>query len=205
MKHLKLSLIVLGGILLILGGCQKEEPQGLDTTYFPFGLGYEWCFERHHVGFDSWEEWDYYDTAIVKVADSFWIEDTLFFKIDSPGLYDIMYYDKMYLAKLYGEKIRVFGYPYPGDTIALIPTEQKTGEFPYDFFEISYNEDTLHLYSCYDWGEIGISESGVSSTSRVRGIGVIKQILNWNDYDAAKDNCSDRLLYFYNGRDTVWP
>jgi hypothetical protein len=206
MKHVKLGVILLGIALIILGCEKPEEAQNLDldTTYFPFGRGYEWCYERHREGFDSWEEWNYYDTSIVKVTDSFWTEDTLFFKIDGPGLYDIKYYVAGFLAKIYNGKIRVFGYPYPGDTIALIPAEQEKGEFPEEFFEVSYNEDTLYLYSSYDWGDIGISESGVSSSSRVRGIGVVKQILNWNDYDAAENNRSCRLLYFYNGQDTVY-
>ncbi len=54
---------------------KPEEPQGLDldTTYFPFGLGYKWCYESNNGGV--------YDTFTVEVTDSSWIADTLVFQL----------------------------------------------------------------------------------------------------------------------------
>ena len=55
----------------------------LDTTYFPFGLGREWRYERHHYGYDSLDTWDYYDTLTIRVTDSIWIDGVLHITLDT--------------------------------------------------------------------------------------------------------------------------
>lgn len=55
----------------------------LDTTYFPFCLGREWLYERHHYGYDSLGTWDYYDTLPIRVTDSSWIDGVLHISLDT--------------------------------------------------------------------------------------------------------------------------
>lgn len=55
----------------------------LDTTYFPFGLGYEWMYERHHYGYDTLSTWDYRDTLIIRVTDSAWDDGILHITLDT--------------------------------------------------------------------------------------------------------------------------
>ncbi len=49
MKYARFGLIFLG-VILVLAGCSIFTETDLDETYFPFGLGYEWCYARHEFG-----------------------------------------------------------------------------------------------------------------------------------------------------------
>ncbi|MBN2381092.1 hypothetical protein JXM67_14940 [candidate division WOR-3 bacterium] len=76
---------------MILSGCKtKSVSANLDSTCFPYGIGYAWTYVRYNQGYTNWgetleENWDKVDTFKVRVADSTWQGDTLLFKLRGKG------------------------------------------------------------------------------------------------------------------------
>lgn len=180
---------------------KSESPAGLDldTTYFPFGLGYEWGYERHNFGRDAdGGEWDSYYTFIIRVVDSFWKADTLVFILEGGSFRDLGS-----PVEFLDNKMLAFGRNYyPGDTITLEPEEQgdewKEGLF------VSYYNDVLYIQSAYDPSGVDITWY-TQGVNRKKGIGVVSQGLSEDEiHPDYHDYTYDRLLYFYNGQDTVW-
>lgn len=71
-------------------------------------------------------------------------------------------------------------------------------------YVIEYQDDTLQMTRSYFGGHYG----GSYSTYRLEGIGTIFQTHTYwyTGSSGGHDNidCEDRLLYFYNGQDTVY-
>ncbi|MBN2380594.1 hypothetical protein JXM67_12405 [candidate division WOR-3 bacterium] len=202
--------VMLTGLIPKTTGCSIEIADGdidLDTTYFPFGLGYEWCYERHDYGFeitDTIEEWDSFDTVIIKTLDSLWVDGELLFQIEND------FYDLGNPVRLYKNKITLS--TYLDDEVKVIPEEaEKTETTGDDYYQttktlkISHLQDTLLISSS---SASSITKSGIG-VRRIIGIGTIVQSsssetffgIGANEYE--QDICY-RLLYFYNGQDTVY-
>ena len=172
----------------------------LNTTYFPFGLGYEWCYTRYswrHVSEPGWDEWDRYDTVLVSVTDSSWLGDTLCFQLTG-GIFGISN-----PAKIVQNMIVIFG-----ESIKLIPDPvKKEVEAPWYWgeFEVSYSADTLHVSL---WGPDPYDEGTETwGSTRLVGIGSIAQGRDYSGYSLGvyfSNGHSDRLLWFYNGTDTIY-
>jgi hypothetical protein len=66
------------GVFLFFSGCSTPDIADgdidLDTTYFPFGMGYEWCYERHYHGYEFYEPFSEYDTVTISVNPTFNVE-----------------------------------------------------------------------------------------------------------------------------------
>lgn len=167
-----------------------EPTLDLDTTYFPFGLGYEWCYERHVWGYDyriEPEEWSEYDTFTNLVTDSFWKEDTLCFQINGSivKIWDDQIYCDVLSRRIDLKPKTDTSYTDGGADCRLwITGDTLLGVS----LTIQYYETT-----CYSW-----------SKQRLIGIGPISR--NYSNVDGSNysDNACDRLLYFYNGEDTVY-
>jgi len=199
---------------------KSESPAGLDldTTYFPFGRGYEWCYEHHKVG---WEDgptepiiYDEYDTVTITVLDSAWQGDTLNFQL-SKGIYILGG-----VINIFKDRINVHS-PLVND-IKIKPEELdldsvQSHEFSEECWEFSveYDSDTLIVTSSYrHYDTVTGSHWSCSDIYKIRcikEIGVVYQSyfsddgytlhLKNPDYII---NQTYRLLWFYNGEDTVY-
>jgi hypothetical protein len=183
---------------------ERPEPvTDLDTTYFPFGRGYEWGFWRRSwgVGITDGESWSYDDTVLytVRVIDSFWIEDTLAFVLETINLHSwgwmsLSLWDLEDTVKICNDKIEVWW-----KMVDLIPD-------PGNPSFIRYWGDTLEIFSYY-WDVH--SESGIY-IRRLIGIGTISQSFFYSfcmdipPYEYENNYIRDTVLYFYNGQDTVY-
>jgi hypothetical protein len=189
---------------------KPEEPQDLDldTTYFPLGVGYQWCFERYErsEGDDGEEQtWDYerFDTFTVTVTDSSWQGDTMIFTFDfnwasinMPGMMPYCLWDYYEEARFYGDSVltTIWG------AVALVPDPLNP---PGD---IKYRGDTLELIY-HSWSPN--LEDNIY-INHVIGIGTIQQTFTHQyfgdvePYPFEDSQERDRLLYFYNGKDTVY-
>lgn len=196
-------LIALLTVTIQFPGCGRPDDLDLSQTYFPFGLEYEWVYERHVWGFDEpyteYEPeryaWDYYDTFSIAVTDSFLIPRGWRFELTNEGFRDVGV-----SPEINGNKIEVFS-----DMIRLEPEEQGT-EYSKKLV-IAYGGDTLILSKLksdpeyyYKWEEKEI-------TKRIEGIGVIKQV--WYDWYSGNvaayyKHIDDFLLWFIKTGDTVW-
>ena len=178
---------------------KPEEPQSLDldTTYFPLGLGYEWCFERHNWGHYDFEEWDSYDTFTVSVIDSTWSSnsDTLLLDLDQDCWHRFFDFPCAPIVIL-GNKIRV-----KGGYVPITPPDTSWTD-GIGWIEIGYNGDTLHYYAIW---EPYYEEFEDFSVKRIKGIGAVLQSSDYWGKEWYSDHIADRLLYFYNRQDTVWP
>jgi len=183
-------------------------PIDLDTTYFPAGLDYEWVYERHvkghyyGTGGNEDEFWDYYDTIAIKVADSSYSQGELIFNLSGGGFHGkyIHLYgsfrDVGWHTHIIGDCVELLLYDhYESIFIPLKPLSDTND------FLISYTKDTLCI-TLPGYNDLWDGIPTVHSL-RIKGIGVVKQD---GVYDAAKiaECCLDRLLYFYDGRDTVY-
>ncbi|MCK4231583.1 hypothetical protein KAX21_01410 [candidate division WOR-3 bacterium] len=142
---------------------KPEEPQGLDldTTYFPFGLGYKWCYESNNGGV--------YDTFTVEVTDSSWIADTLVFQLIGS------FYGISNPVEIWDNQVTVFD-----ELIDVVPQACTLINEPLKFYVISYRSDILWITVYYPWGEDpdGFAECW---TTHERGIGARKQErTNWS-------------------------
>ncbi len=199
MKTIRLAVLCFG-IVVIITGCQHNiahDDIDLDTTYFPFGLGYEWCYENHnwHSFPDDENNWNKYDTFKIEVTDSSQIADTLFFtggatlELDNP-------------IKIWELKVPLGNPDFHYDTIPITVAQNMTWQNQYGL-QISYFEDKLSLDHYY--GECPEDE-GWNGVRRLKGIGVILQGYNFstNEGNGGSSGSIDRLLWFYNGKDTVY-
>ncbi|TKJ44291.1 hypothetical protein CEE36_00690 [candidate division TA06 bacterium B3_TA06] len=196
-----------------------NKPVDLDTTYFPFGRGYEWCYEKHHYGYrdpDSPEdttglEWDNYDTTTLGITDSTWEGDTLVFGPD--WFYCIE-------PRIWQDSIRIhtgsyFSYWFGSVSIS----KPEPYESNYGSNRITIRNDTMCLVTGgYNGGYRFNSNQRISAEtknmpvtchsvfeSRVKRIGTITQgEYYWQSSPQYHDGTDYRLLYFYNGRDTVY-
>lgn len=179
-------------------------PLDLDTTYFPFGLGYEWCYDQIEYS-HYWQGWvpdtsgrTYtYDTLIISVVDSTGSPDSLVFHLN--GYFN----DVSDFVVINNYRIQIFG----GDSISLIPRKE---EITIPFFFLTYKEDTLNIWIEYSNDDISYYEE-IDSVSRIKGIGSIYQKYwfreTWTShtgYSVSEVSIEDRLLWFYNGKDTVY-
>lgn len=185
----------------------------LDTTYFPFGLGYEWCYEKYSYSFQAGrdpqeiEEWD---TTTILVVDSILENDALYFELDGAFL-DLLNPVGIKKSMIY---ISTF---YP-DSVDLIPCEvyKRKSEGDGDWgctneLDLKYFGDTLRIISTRDAWYYPYSteyEYSYMISRRTRGIGAVFQ----KKYDDASfggapeqiEVSEYRLLYFYNGTDTLY-
>jgi hypothetical protein len=149
---------------LIVSGTRTFKiigPVDLDTTYFPFGLGYEWCYESNNGGV--------YDTFTVEVTDSSWIADTLVFQLIGS------FYGISNPVEIWDNQVTVFD-----ELIDVVPQACTLINEPLKFYVISYRSDILWITVYYPWGEDpdGFAECW---TTHERGIGARKQErTNWS-------------------------
>ncbi|MBD3285061.1 hypothetical protein GF359_01685 [candidate division WOR-3 bacterium] len=182
----------------------------LDTTYFPYGLNNQWVYERHVWGYefttypdDPGRDWDYYDTVSISVNDSlFGINGWTFylnscFQDGNPRHYDGD------TVNIVGNWLTVFG----DYKIFLYPEETDTLGYE-DGIEVIYKQDTLRLTKKTSDFEEPISFWNWRwTTSRIKGIGVIRQLYedSYSGHGCGDEqNIEDSLLYFIKGQDTVW-
>ncbi len=185
MKYIKFFVLITF-VIVLLAGCSHpdiaEYDIDLDTTYYPYGLGYEWCNEKH-----SWEHgnypWDEYSTSTSVVTDSFWLEDTLVFELNYGG------YVKFWEDKVNGVDL----YPEP-DTIPIEGGESW----------VIYIGDTLKKEEFYEAPEGWPPDVYYSWEYRLKGVGLISSGGYWSGHGDYSSGSSTRLLYFYNGQDTVY-
>ncbi len=171
-------------------------PIDLDTTYFPFGLGYEWCYETHSYGNDDYgANYNRYDTFTIQIIDSIWTGDTLVFSL-SGGKFRCVD-NKIWDNSIEIGSIIMFDYVY--DTIYVVNPE------PFDLGELSlsYSGDTLNISGGSSFGYQSLLEYIGEGTRRIKGIGSISQARSYQSSSSYSSN-SDRLLYFYNGKDTIY-
>ena len=140
----------------------RPEPViDLDTTYFPFGLGYKWCYESNNGGV--------YDTFTVEVTDSSWIADTLVFQLIGS------FYGISNPVEIWDNQVTVFD-----ELIDVVPQACTLINEPLKFYVISYRSDILWITVYYPWGEDpdGFAECW---TTHERVIGARKQErTNWS-------------------------
>lgn len=147
----------------------------LDTTYFPFYLGREWRYECHHYGYDSLDEWNYYDTLTIKVTDSIWKSSVLNASLDTA-----------FILLPNPAKITATGWigigGFISTTAPLTPFEVSThheeyGEYStiYKSLNISYIWDTLSISTSYTEGEYFAVDTDSLYSKFVKGTGVVSQ------------------------------
>ena len=233
---ISMSTVIALGIIFLASSCmtpdiRKGRTINLDTTYFPFGLDYEWCYERSADGDDANiyppATWKYCDTFILVVTDSFWKDDTLCFKMQTKGkpkAFPRGYprnwfrtpkgFDITNSARIIGNKIvfnshlMLYLEIY---TVKLIPDEYKEG-YSLASFSISYSSDSTLDISYSTMPSLGLtsndelpSYSEDIRVSRLKSIGTYIQNYYINDRTfGVWYEIRDRLLWFYNGRDTVF-
>lgn len=180
---------------------KSESPAGLDldTTYFPFGRGYEWCFKRHEWGKDEvLGEWDYDATYTFKieVVDILQINSAFYFVLKlepTMNYFEPGFWDLSDSVKIANDQIEIRGV-----MMGLTPSERT------DPFVVSYRTDTLVIGDSWFGGHEGSS----INTKRLKAVGAISQCYSyWYESTSGLqkwENVRDTLLYFYNGRDTVY-
>jgi hypothetical protein len=177
---------------------EKAVPLDLDTTYFPFGINYEWCYEREcyeHIFTHEGGDWDttYYDTFTIVVTDSIYKPEGWNFTWSGGGFQDIVS-EEFEILNVDGQyKVPVFW-----DTIPIIPSAGPYSD-EYGEIKVSYSTDTLLIVTTYD-----DNAEYTHSTWRLKGKGAIKQYYEETQGYPYTFSQTDLLLYFYDGQDTVW-
>lgn len=167
----------------------------LDTTYFPFGQGYRWSYERcvkiHTFGHES-GDWDttYYDTFTISVDDSTFDSGVLFIDLEGGGFQDVGRQVQIFVNKLL-----VFW----EDTLDLINPTHSAGPVGSN---VNYLEDTLYLFLSYVDPWPGMEYKHY--TKRLKKIGVVEQ--GYSEYGGYPYSYyeTDRLLEFRRGGEAVW-
>lgn len=173
-------------------------PLDLDTTFFPFGMGYEWRYETH-----DWIN-SLYDTTSVKVIDSFWDSDTFLFKLEGSLFFlgDIV--------KIRRNRVELIDW----GPVPVIPDEDSI-ERTYSYADtsftygrtITYIGDSLKIHSYFrkyfGWTE-GLKGTRDTTSILIRGIGAVHQKGDLYIYGDDWEDMSYTLLWFYNGKDTVY-
>lgn len=165
----------------------------LDTTYFPFGRGYEWCYE--HYWFNSCNDPPHegWDTVTYIIVDSFWSGDTLFFKSQYGSFRPIVNWRKEVFA---GSLVHTSTW------ISLANPEPYYEEFGYEgVFRIFYEDSVLVFYWTENVGDAR-NEYVWDREDRLKGVGKVSSYHSYSNGCSA--NYTYRLLYFYNGQDTVY-
>jgi len=191
------------GVMLLLAGCnlvEKGEDFDLSTTYFPFGLGYIWTYELYEYHMLYPNESGKYDTVSIWVRDSTYDSNGWSFGIDREDnvpygpFQDIGSYARIFEKDSeHFVQVDIEGYK---DTIGIVPERESDCQ---GCFNVSYFADTLKIVFAYYLFPYDYDHS----TWRVKGIGVIKQSY-YEGYVKEATEYTYRLLYFYNGQDTVY-
>lgn len=160
---------------------KPEEPQGLDlnTTYFPFGRGYEWTYERHCWEHSDENDWDKYDTFTIRVVDSIFRDDSLIFKLEGGWFQFLDSQVKIWKAN----KLEIWQFYWKVDTINVAYPQPESlyykdlgGILGVELFKLGYNVDTLVFYQGEDYGNYGSSRM----EKHLKKIGVVYQgVSNW--------------------------
>ncbi len=200
MKRLEL-LLAIGSVMLLIS-CSLFNETDLSETYFPFGLEYEWCYQRniHESVFsnlgDGWDSF-WCDTVKIQVCDSLKLEQGWRFTLRDDGFYDVGN-----SIDINADKITVWGLQ-----IHLHPHAGSTTNEDGDTITISYSKDTLILTIGWidEYAPHGV-EFFQYGTSRTKEIGIVKQWFEEGTFGNIAYSLSEsyRLLWFYNGRDTVY-
>jgi len=173
---------------------KSESPAGLDldTTYFPFGLGYEWCYRRHYHGYENYEPFSEYDTVTIRVNDSFWIYDTMKFGFDH------FFYDLTNPVSIINDSIILYmsfmTYDFE-QPISLV-------EQPEIDDLLSYQDDIM-IIAAGDFTELSFAWTEVKRRKGIGAFSMLSQSTYVDPY-AYDYNVDYHLLYFYNGQDTVY-
>lgn len=183
----------------------KPEPGtlDLDTTYFPFGLGYEWCYERHDWGYNAYvdpvEEWDTTYIYTIKVTDSSFLGDTLFLQLEEQGgrLEHLQNPVRIWCDTI---KVRMKFAGITATRHLLVIKPDPDSFYPGDYVSIGYNYDTLIISGCYEFTP---SRYSTRYITRVEEIGALRESY-YSVVPDASMSVTDRLLYFYNGQDTIY-
>jgi hypothetical protein len=195
MKYARFGLILVG-VFLFFSGCSTPDIADgdidLDTTYFPFGLGYEWCYERHYYGYEDYEPFSEYDTVTIRVNDSFWIYDTMKFGFDH------FFYDLTNPVSIVNDSIILYmsfmTYDFK-QPISLVEQSEIDDL-------LAYQGDTMVIAT----GDFDGLYSAWTEVKRRKGIGAFFMLSQSGYVDpyAYDYNVNYRLLSFYNGKDTVY-
>lgn len=175
----------------------------LDTTYFPFGIGYEWSYEVCHYRNYGEDRSKSYDTITVRVVDSTIISDTIQFLLDKHFFYDLDFGT----VKIWEERLTVFSNSPGTSTVSLTP---KTNEAS-NLLKIRYSLDTLYMGYHFEMypPEMHEYDNYDCYTCRLKGIGLISQDYWRSQWWGAGSEVMYsgnyyRLLYFIKDQDTVW-
>jgi hypothetical protein len=178
----------------------KPIPElNLDTTYFPFGLNYNWSYETYTLH-EEWT-WPYpdttYDTIAWEVVDSLLLGNEWRFILQN----DESFLDTVFIR---GSKIFIFG--------EWLPLKPVTGNYG-SGIKVGYRKDTLYVTShtagSYMWDEtLTAYWECDQSYSRIKGIGLIYEDSYYHEVFGQNGSTwtywKSSLLYFCKGTDTVW-
>lgn len=153
----------------------------LDTTYYPYGLGYIWYYETSNRN-DYYYGWYKYGNAYTIVTDSFWVYDTLVFETNGSG------YVKFWKNTINGNDL----YPEPEST----STET-------EYTLVKYIGDSLLVKGRKSWPPNEYYPINSSWEHRLKGVGLISVGNDTWDQPYSSGN-ETKLLWFYNGKDTVY-
>jgi hypothetical protein len=158
-------------------------------------LGYEWCYEYHNHGYESYEEFNTYDTITISVIDSFWDRDTLKFKLN--GIFEDLPNPICISENGIMLKLHYLDFNWTRQ-ISLL-------EQPEIEHYLTYKADTMKIYTedSYD----GCLSYNWVRTKRLKGIGAIYKGHGHSyipDPYTGTYSHDYRLLYFYDGKDTVY-
>jgi hypothetical protein len=133
-------------LVAMLASCEPNIAHGdidLDTTYFPFGLGYEWCYEcysyRYHLDPDNFDVG--LDTVTIKIIDSVSSDDGLRFKLN-----DLFFEDLGESPLFIDDDVQLTWNHYYVDSM-LIPLSPETRNYSKENVTIAveYLMDTLSI------------------------------------------------------------
>lgn len=168
-------------------------PVDLDTTYFPFDLGYEWCFKRHDWGYDEvypWD-WDYNYNFTISVSDTFTILDETYFvlSLGPPiNIFSHNFFDLSIDTDVLTDTVTVDNWGrYIRTALGSVPIHPTANHST-----VEYYGDTLYISRTKRLISIGAINQSLSNS------GMTNSGLRW-DYEIR-----DTLLWFFNGKDTVY-
>jgi len=183
---------------------EKPEPSGLDTTYFPFGMDYEWTYEKHCWDYYGDERTDSYYTITIRVVDSNIAPGGYTFVLEGGCFYDL----DCDTIKIVDEKITAFpNDPCGTSIVSLIPDTSEAR----NLLSIRYRGDTLNMgyhFEMYPPDQHSYDNTDCY-TFRLRGVGLIDQtyFCSWWDgmgWDPGGYGSHYSLLSFRKGGKVVW-
>lgn len=175
----------------------------LDTTYYPLGFGYEWCYEKYSYWY-HWDAWDgdqygaSYDTINIRVEDSICTSEGWVFYLSGGGFEDVD-------SRIENDKIEVSWNHYSVGSllIPLIPQSSSYGD-GYMVLTLDYIGDTLSFKMVEPGDEWTNGGEGTKTSLRLIGVGAVEQTVHIGNYYHRGEGRNYHLLWFYNGRDTVY-